>query len=102
SFNVNPRLQIFHCFGCHRGGDVFAFVQQYENIGFIDAVRRLAERAGIKLEFEKDPAYVQARHLRDRLLQIHEQIAQLWQMCLAIDAAARPARVYLAARGVPP
>ncbi|MDW7979574.1 MAG: DNA primase, partial [Verrucomicrobiales bacterium] len=102
SFNVNPRLQIFHCFGCHRGGDVFAFVQQYENIGFIDAVRRLAERAGIKLEFEKDPAYVQARHLRDRLLQIHEQIAQRWQMCLANDAAARPAREYLAARGVPP
>lgn len=101
SFNVNPRLQIFHCFGCHKGGDVFSFVQQYENIGFIDAVRRLAERAGIKLEFEKDPAFAQARHLKDELLQIHEQIAQRWQLCLTNDAAGQPAREYLACRGVP-
>ncbi len=100
SFNVNPRLQIFHCFGCHKGGDVFTFVQQYENIGFIDAVRRLAERAGIRLEFEKDAAFVQARHLKDRLLQIHEQITQRWQLCLANDAAGQIARDYLARRGV--
>ena len=43
SFNVNPHKQIFHCFGCHKGGDVFTFVKEYENIGFTDAVRRLAE-----------------------------------------------------------
>ena len=42
SFNVNPHKQIFHCFGCHKGGDVFTFVKEYENIGFVDAVRRLA------------------------------------------------------------
>lgn len=102
SFNVNPRLQIFHCFGCHKGGDVFTFVQQYENIGFIDAVRRLAERAGIKLEFEKDPNFVQARHLKDQLLQIHELITQRWELCLANDAAAQIARDYLAARGISP
>jgi len=45
SFNVNPHRQIFHCFGCHKGGDVFTFVKEYENIGFVDAMRRLAERA---------------------------------------------------------
>ena len=53
SFNVNPHKQIFHCFGCHKGGDVFTFVKEYENIGFMDAVRRLAERAKIPLEFDK-------------------------------------------------
>jgi DNA primase len=49
SFNVNPHKQIFHCFGCHKGGDVFSFVKEYENIGFVDAVRRLADRAKIPL-----------------------------------------------------
>jgi len=102
SFNVNPRLQIFHCFGCHKGGDVFTFVQQYENIGFIDAVRRLAERAGIKLEFEKDAGVMQARHLKDKLLEVHEQITRRWQLCLANDGAGQIARDYLASRGVPP
>ena len=52
SFNVNPQRQIFHCFGCHKGGDVFTFVKEYENIGFTDAVQRLAERAKIPIEFE--------------------------------------------------
>ena len=56
SFNVNPHRQIFHCFGCHKGGDVFTFVKEYENIGFMDAVRRLADRAKIPLEFDQNPA----------------------------------------------
>src|ERR1700704_627924 len=74
SFNVNPQKQIFHCFGCHKGGDVFRFVQEYESIGFVDAVRRLAERAKIPLEFEQNPAAQETRHLKDHLLQIHEQL----------------------------
>src|SRR4051812_9775734 len=73
SFNVNPHKQIFHCFGCHKGGDVFTFVKEYENIGFMDAVRRLAERAKISLEFENAPGQQQLRHVKDTLLQIHEQ-----------------------------
>src|SRR5688572_6381091 len=100
SFNVNPGKQIFHCFGCHKGGDVFAFVKEYENIGFVDAVRRLAERAKIPLEFEKGAPDAQTRHLKDQLLQIHEQIAQRWQSALANDAAGQIARDYLATRGV--
>ena len=50
SFNVNAHLQIFHCFGCHKGGDVFSFVKEYESVDFPEAVRRLAERAHIPLE----------------------------------------------------
>src|SRR5262252_2557939 len=53
SFNVNPQKQIFYCFGCHKGGDVFRFVQEYESIDFPEAVQRLADRAGIPLEFEQ-------------------------------------------------
>ncbi len=100
SFNVNPHKQIFHCFGCHKGGDVFTFVKEYENIGFTDAVRRLAERARIPLETENNPGAQQARHIKDRLLQIHEQVTQRWQAALANDADGQIARDYLAKRGV--
>ena len=102
SFNVNPHRQIFHCFGCHKGGDVFTFVKEYENIGFLDAVRRLADRAKIPLEFDQSPGEQQSRHLKDQLLQIHEQIAQRWQNCLLNEAAGQIARDYLAKRGVSP
>jgi DNA primase len=102
SFNVNPHRQIFHCFGCHKGGDVFTFVKEYENIGFMDAVRRLAERAKIPIEFDQTPGEQQSRHLKDQLLQIHEQIAQRWQNCLLNEAAGQLARDYLEKRGVSP
>ncbi len=100
SFNVNPQKQIFHCFGCHKGGDVFTFVKEYENIGFMDAVRRLAERAKIPLEFEDNPAAQESRHLKDQLLEIHDRIAQRWQSTLASEAAGQLARDYLKKRGV--
>src|SRR5271167_165091 len=100
SFNVNPHKQIFHCFGCHKGGDVFTFVKDYENIGFVDAVRRLAERAKIPLELDSTPGEQQSRHLKDQLLEIHEKIAQRWQNTLANEAAGQLARDYLAKRGV--
>src|SRR5882762_1590037 len=68
SFNVNPHLQIFKCFGCHKGGDVFAFIKDYESVDFPEAVRRLADRAKIPLEFEKGGAEQQSRHVKEKLL----------------------------------
>jgi len=100
SFNVNPHKQIFHCFGCHKGGDVFSFVKDYENIDFPDAVRRLAERAHIPLEMDSSGARPETRHIKDQLLQVHEQITQRWQTALASDPAGQVARDYLARRGV--
>ena len=100
SFNVNPNKQIFHCFGCHKGGDVFTFVKEYENLDFPDAVRRLAERARIPLELEKQAGGADTRHLKERLFQIHEQITQRWQTALAAGEAGAIARDYLARRGV--
>jgi DNA primase len=100
SFNVNPHRQIFHCFGCHKGGDVFTFVKEYENITFVEAVKRLAERASIPLVLEKTPGQEQARFLKDTLLDMHEQIAQRWQAALRNDAAGQIARDYLQKRTV--
>src|SRR5436309_15317734 len=101
SFNVNPHRQIFHCFGCQKGGNVFSFVKDYENISFVDAVRRLAERAHIPLEFDNQPGQQQVRHVKETLWQIHEQITQRWQNALANEAGAQIARDYLSKRGVP-
>jgi DNA primase len=100
SFNVNPHRQIFHCFGCHKGGDVFTFVKEYESIDFVEAVKRLADRAKIPLEYEQGGADQQSKHVKDTLLQIHEQITQRWHNCLLNEAAGQVARDYLAKRGV--
>ena len=50
SFSVSPERQTFHCFGCGKGGDVFTFIMEIENLEFREALERLAERAGIKLQ----------------------------------------------------
>jgi DNA primase len=100
SFSVNPHLQIFYCFGCHKGGDVFKFLMEFEAIDFVEAVRRLAERARIPLEFERGAGEQQSRHLKEQLLQVHEQITQRWQTALTNEAGGQVARDYLATRGV--
>src|SRR5436189_200009 len=100
SFNVNPHKQIFHCFGCHKGGDVFTFIREYEGLSFIEAVRRLADKVKIPLELAQGAGAEQSRFVKDTLLQIHEQITQRWQSALANDAAGDVARSYLAKRGV--
>ena len=100
SFNVNPQKQIFYCFGCHKGGDVFSFVKEFENIPFPDAVRRLAERAKIPIETTQSPGQQQYVAVKDTLFKIHEQITLRWQSALANEASGQLARDYLAKRGV--
>jgi DNA primase len=53
SFNVNPARQIFKCFGCGAGGSVFRFVMDYEHLDFAAAVRKLAEKVGIRIETQE-------------------------------------------------
>jgi len=99
SFNVSPQRQIFHCFGCHKGGDVFKFVMEHESVDFVEALRRLADRAKIPLEHEKSPLEQQSRHLKEKLLQIHEQITQRWQGALANEASGQ-SRAIISPNGV--
>jgi DNA primase len=100
SFHVNPHKQTFHCYGCHKGGNVFSFIMEYESLGFVEAVERLADRARIPLVRDNNPEAQQARSLKDTLLQIHEQITQRWQQALKNDANGQIARDYLKKRGV--
>lgn len=55
SFNINPERQIYHCFGCGAGGNVITFLMEHDKIGFLDAVRELADRAGIRLPARGGP-----------------------------------------------
>ena len=52
SFTVSEDKQIFHCFGCHSGGNVFKFLMDYEKVSFIEAVKSIADRMGIQVEYE--------------------------------------------------
>jgi len=102
SFHVNPRKQTFHCFGCHKGGDVFTFIREYETVDFPEAIKRLAERARIPLQFEKDPQYQERQFVKEKLFQINEQITQRWHACLLNEAGGERARNYLGERAVSP
>lgn len=67
SFYVNPSLQAYHCFGCGVGGDVFSFVMQYEKMTFPEALRHLADQAGIALPDRRGPAVDQLERIREAL-----------------------------------
>ncbi len=101
SFHVSPSRQMYHCFGCHKSGDVFRFLQDYENVTFTEAAQRLAQRAGITLEFDENPSQRDERAAKDRLRDIHEQITRRWQQALANDAGGQIARDYLQRRNIP-
>ncbi len=101
SFNVNPAKQIWHCFGCGAGGDVFSFVMKYENLDFVGAVRRLAERAGIRIELE-EAAQGPGRNEKESLLKLHEDVAAWFHANLLREKSAEVARAYLKKRQISP
>jgi DNA primase len=102
SFNVSASRQMFRCFGCGKGGDVFRFLMDYENLTFPEAMRRLAERAHIVIQEDNAPGAVDSRALKDKLLTIHEQITQRWQNALTTDPGSQIARDYIEKRRVDP
>lgn len=100
SFYVTPSSQRFHCFGCGKGGDAIAFVREYENLPFTDAVRRLAARAGVHiLEEASDPGAEDARRKKGRLLDIHREATAFFHERLLRDSRAGHAREYMKSRG---
>lgn len=76
SFSVSPSRQIFKCFGCGIGGNVFTFIMQYENYTFVEAMKMLAERAGIKLpEAEYDENARRAMNAKARIMELNKDAA---------------------------
>ena len=100
SFHVHPAKQIFYCFGCHKGGDVFAFVREYETLSFPEALRRLAERAKIPLREESRCGSRGQGRDKERLFKIHEELAARWHRLLRSAAQGQEGRQYIKGRGV--
>lgn len=83
SFSVSRTKQMFYCFGCGKGGNVFTFIMEYENFTFIEAVRYLAERAGMTLpEAEETPEQKKAAGLKTKLLEINKVTAKYFYYLL--------------------
>ncbi|KKT13473.1 MAG: primase protein [Candidatus Falkowbacteria bacterium GW2011_GWF2_43_32] len=95
SFVISPEKQIWHCFGCGRGGDVFSFVMEKEGLGFMEALRLLASKAGVVLKNENPEAYSQ----RNRLLDILELAGKYYAYILTTPAG-QNAKNYLLQRGL--
>jgi DNA primase len=101
SFSVNPQRQIFKCFGCGAGGNAIRFVMTYESLDFVAAAKKLAERAGIRIEQGELSAEDAARYsMRRRLLALHAEAADFFHLCLMRKSAAQPGRDYLKRRGI--
>jgi DNA primase len=95
SFSVNPEFQIWHCFGCGKGGDVFSFLMEIDKLSFPEALKELADRAGIELPRREGTA---GGETRDRLYQANALARDFFAAHLRGSAGDR-ARGYLAGRG---
>ncbi len=98
SFHVRPNHGHFHCFGCHEGGDVFAFVQKIEHVSFVEAVEVLADRIGHQVSYTGGGNTIQRdRGSRSRLIAANAAAQEFYCAALESEEAA-PARRYLTER----
>ena len=73
SFSVSADRQYFHCFGCHKGGDVFTFISEIERVSFKEALELLAERARIELPVSENSEFNKNQYLKDRMYKINAE-----------------------------
>ncbi len=101
SFSVNSDLNLYHCFGCGKGGDVVTFVRETEGLDFVGAIEWLAERFRVDLEYEESsPQADDARRRRERLFALLDQAATFFERHLWQGADGEPVRAYLASRNL--
>jgi len=95
SFVISPEKQIWHCFGCGKGGDLFSFIMEMEGLGFVEAVRLLAPRAGVTLRNQNPESYSK----RNRLLDIMALSVKYYHHLLNSNIGTKPMD-YLKRRGI--
>ncbi|HET9401695.1 MAG TPA: DNA primase [Candidatus Acidoferrales bacterium] len=102
SFAVHPVKQIYHCFGCGVGGDVFKFVQEMDKCSFPEAVRAVAEKCGIAVPEprERTPEERRANQQRSALVEMHREAAAFFAKQLTATTEGKAARAYLEDRGL--
>src|SRR5580704_7057740 len=99
SFSVNREEGLYYCFGCQASGDVISFVRRIEGCDFVEAVERLAARAGITIRNDADPEDAENRNQRLALYDALERAATHYHDVLISDPRAGRARQYLRSRG---
>lgn len=97
SFSVSPSKQIFNCFGCGVGGNVVTFVQRIERISFVEALKLLAERAGVELGEDRSPKELEKARLKKMLYKINVEAARFFHKNLISGSKAME---YLTRRGL--
>lgn len=103
SFSVSPHKQIFHCFGCSTGGNVFSFLMKHQGISFPEAVRSMAKRYGIHIEQKKlDPAAERQYQIKEGLYRLNKRVMDYYSRTLRENPSAEVARAYLEKRGITP
>ena len=101
SFSVNSDLNLYHCFGCGKGGDVVTFVRETEGLDFVGAIEWLAERFRVALEYEESsPLADESRRRRERLFAVLDQAAAFFERHLWEGPDGEPVRAYLVSRGL--
>ena len=100
SFTVSDEKQIFHCFGCHTGGNIFKFLMEYKKISFVEAVQEVAEQLGIPLEYYESAGYEEQQSDQEMLYDINIEAAKYFLNNLLKDNEAETARVYLQKRNI--
>ena len=101
SFSVSPTKEIFYCFGCHKGGDVFSFVKEIEGVGYGEALKIVADRVGMPLpKMVDDDRFAVKRQEADEVVQLNNWALDWWEKQLETSAEARTARDYLDGREI--
>lgn len=101
SFSVSPNKQIYYCFGCHKGGDVIHFIMDIEKVGYLDAVKILAEKAKIEIPASNDHEYQKKVDLQKKIYAANTEAARYFYLNLTGPMGGR-AREYLKKRGIDP
>ncbi|MCP4020282.1 MAG: DNA primase [Desulfobacteraceae bacterium] len=100
SFSVSSNKQIFHCFGCSAGGNVFSFLMKYHGVTFPEAVKMLAQRYNITVDTGTiDPRKKKEITLKENLLRLNKKVMDLYSHCLMEEKTLGQAKEYLKKRG---
>lgn len=100
SFNVNPDMGVYKCFGCGAGGDAFKFLMQTEGLSYPEAIRKLADRVGIAIPDDAPAVSSAEAQEKEQLYRVMEDAARFYHRTLLESPEAGEAREYLKKRGV--